>query len=91
MMPGVEIPNMILTSCQTHSVQFIAMFRNRKVVCLAALAAGPGGRGGALRCSSGPRHLQFDGPTTLFSYFMWASWDTPVISERFGSTLLLEQ
>ena len=26
MMPGVEITGMIVTSCQTHSVQFIAMF-----------------------------------------------------------------
>ena len=29
---------MIRTSCHTHSVQVIAMFCNRKVLCLAALA-----------------------------------------------------
>ena len=28
----------ILTSCQTHSVQFIAMFRTHKLFCLATLA-----------------------------------------------------
>ena len=39
MTSGFEITSMILTSCQTHLVQFIAMFCNHKLFRLAALAA----------------------------------------------------
>ena len=50
MTSGFGIPSIILISCQTHSVQFIAMFRNRKVFYFAAAAVqttpAPGGGGG---------------------------------------------